>query len=152
MAAHSFRTDEERSYFMDNFDECDSDLSEFYGFESDDEFDYTVENSDDDDISESISTEDEHACDASWSRVISNQTIVDFTLENGPNLPQNLDVAVANPLKYFSLFFEDAMYDRIATETMQSSAHERKVKPTHTGCPLMGRRSKRFLDYQCSWV
>lgn len=120
MAVRIFRSSEERDFFRDNFGESDSDsdLSDFCGFSSDDEFDYAVENSDSDGISESETTEDEHAGDASsWSRVISDQTIVDFTLDYGPKLPRNLDVAEASPLKYFSLFFQDAMYDRIATET-----------------------------------
>lgn len=104
---------------MDNFGESDSGSdSDFCGFESDYELDDLVENSDSDGILESETTEDEHAGDASsWSPVIANQTVADFILDNGPNLPRNMDVAEACPLKYFSLLFEDEMYDRIATET-----------------------------------
>ncbi|KAJ0056355.1 hypothetical protein NL108_006819 [Boleophthalmus pectinirostris] len=68
---HSFRNNEERTYFMDKFRESD-----FYRFQSDDEGDYKVENSDSDGLTESEFYEDENAADASvWSPAISEQTI-----------------------------------------------------------------------------
>lgn len=102
---------------MDNFRESDSD-SDFYGFQSDEDFDYTLENSDSDTSgSETYEDEPGGAVFAAWSPVISQQTVEDFILDDGPKLPRNLDVAVASPLKYFSLFFQDEVYDRIAAET-----------------------------------
>lgn len=118
-AGRRFRSDEEQRYFLDNFGESDSD-SDFYGFQSDEDFNYTVENSDSDDITESENTDedDEPVGDApAWSPVISQQTIRDFVLPSGPKLPRNIDVTEASPLKYFSLFFQDEVYDKIATET-----------------------------------
>lgn len=121
MAARSLTGDDERRFFLDNFGESDPD-SDFLGFQSDEDFDYTVESSDSDNISESETYEEEEergGGDAApaWSPVISEQVIEDFVLDYGPNLPRNLDIAEATPSKYFSLFFPDEEYDRIAAET-----------------------------------
>ena len=135
---------EERVFFRDNFGDSDSD-SDFHGFSTDDGSNYSPENSDSDESSANSASEaagEDHAHrdpDPSlWSRIISEQTIVNFTLDHGPKLPRDLDVAEASPLKYFRLFFSDSMYEKIAAETnayaalcaRESSQADRHWTPT----------------------
>ena len=148
---------EERDFFRDNFGDSDSD-SDFHGFSTDDGSNYSPENSDSDESSASEAAEEDHARrdpDPSlWSRIISEQTIVNFTLDHGPKLPRDLDVAEASPLKYFRLFFSDSMYEKIAAETnayaalcaRESSQADRHWTPTD------GEEMKAFLVHQYSWV
>lgn len=140
-------------FFIDNFGESDSD-SDFLGFESDEDYEYAVESGDSDTNSESDTCEEEpggeeNGGDSSsgWTSVISDQTIGEFVLDSGPNLPRNLNVAEASPLKYFSLFFQDEVYDKIAAETNAYAVlcARESGQPDKYWMPTDGEEMKAFI-------
>lgn len=115
MAARVFRNQEDADFFIQTFGDSDSDESDFRGFESEIEFipsEDDRESDDNENVTDELSEDD-----LLWSRVIRDQTVAEFNLISAPKFPRTFNVETATPLEYFSLFFEETMFQKIATET-----------------------------------
>ena len=52
-----------------------------------------------------------------WTSTFRKVYTKPFVHPSGPNLPAEFDVANATPMKYFSLFFTDDVFQKICTNT-----------------------------------
>lgn len=128
MAARVFRNQEDADFFIQTFSDSDSDESDFHGFESENEFIPSEDDRESDGneiVTDKLSEEAED--DLLWSRVIRDQTVTEFNLISAPKFPRTFNVETATPLDYFSLFFEETMFQKIATETNICGALRRRT-------------------------